>query len=400
MEIEIGKKTQIIIAILLLTGIAGAVSEYGNNVIISGYFSGDGSNITGIKIPYSYVIYIDGTNYYAKNGSTGVVDYSGTNASLVIQQALDNAPKGKLFFKRGVYLLDVPIILPDDQDDGGLVGEAYGYSTILTANSPMSSIIHTTGLTNSPARYIIEDLGFNGNSVATNDIVLDYSPGGSVQLRLNRLYITNSVETAIKLNNVEDTILENSIIANGGLYWYAPNGNVIIHDTYIGGNTEVSHQINISAQQCNFDRATIYAAIKRGCRIMSFDQSYIVGATGVDRIINITGEDVSLSVRDSLIAMSDEQYFVESNSQSPDAVIFDNIVEFGSGTRGLVSPSTGSIKSLYINMVRNVGGGTLLTKRAGSGTIDSYYVRYSDLSEFASGTAIYSNTNQTYQAAP
>ncbi len=49
MEIEIGKKTQIIIAILMLIGVAGAVSEYGNNVIISGWFSGDGGNITGLN---------------------------------------------------------------------------------------------------------------------------------------------------------------------------------------------------------------------------------------------------------------------------------------------------------------------------------------------------------------
>ena len=40
-------------------------------------------NITGLgqNESYSYLIWTDGTNYYAKNGSTGKVDYSGTNGN-------------------------------------------------------------------------------------------------------------------------------------------------------------------------------------------------------------------------------------------------------------------------------------------------------------------------------
>ena len=39
---------------------------------------------------YSYIIWTDGTNYYAKNGKTGQIDFSGTDASTVIQNAINN----------------------------------------------------------------------------------------------------------------------------------------------------------------------------------------------------------------------------------------------------------------------------------------------------------------------
>jgi len=39
----------------------------------------------------SYIVFTDGTNYYAKNGSTGIIEYSDVDASKVIQYAVDNA---------------------------------------------------------------------------------------------------------------------------------------------------------------------------------------------------------------------------------------------------------------------------------------------------------------------
>ena len=40
--------------------------------------------------PASYIISTDGTTIYAKNGTTGAIDYSGTNAATVINAALTN----------------------------------------------------------------------------------------------------------------------------------------------------------------------------------------------------------------------------------------------------------------------------------------------------------------------
>ena len=53
--------------------------------------------------PYSYIIYTEGGTYYAKNGSTGVIDYSGADASTVIQAAHDGLPNGgKIFITASV----------------------------------------------------------------------------------------------------------------------------------------------------------------------------------------------------------------------------------------------------------------------------------------------------------
>jgi len=49
--------------------------------------------------PYSYIIYKDGTNYYAKNGSTGQIDFSGTDANTVVNNVLNSLSSGSILFK-------------------------------------------------------------------------------------------------------------------------------------------------------------------------------------------------------------------------------------------------------------------------------------------------------------
>ena len=52
--------------------------------------------------PASYVIYKNGTTYYAQNGQTGVNDYSGTAASTVIQSALNALTSGRTWKEKVV----------------------------------------------------------------------------------------------------------------------------------------------------------------------------------------------------------------------------------------------------------------------------------------------------------
>jgi hypothetical protein len=51
----------------------------------------------------SYIIFTDGTTIYARNGTTGAIDYSGTDASTVIQSAINALTNGVIFLKNGVY---------------------------------------------------------------------------------------------------------------------------------------------------------------------------------------------------------------------------------------------------------------------------------------------------------
>ena len=80
----------------------------------------------------SYIIWTDGTNIYAKNCTTGQIEFSGTNASYIIQQAINNLPNGgKIFIKKGIYTIFATInitkgitIEGEAQGDDGTLGQA------------------------------------------------------------------------------------------------------------------------------------------------------------------------------------------------------------------------------------------------------------------------------------
>ena len=63
--------------------------------------------------PASFIIYSGspGATYYAINGTTGKIDYSGSVASTVIQNSIDALTGGKIFFKPARYILTTPITL-------------------------------------------------------------------------------------------------------------------------------------------------------------------------------------------------------------------------------------------------------------------------------------------------
>ena len=61
--------------------------------------------------PASYIIY-HGNEYYAQNGTTGALDFSGSDAATVIQSAVETLTEGGLIvLRRGVYILTATITL-------------------------------------------------------------------------------------------------------------------------------------------------------------------------------------------------------------------------------------------------------------------------------------------------
>jgi len=53
----------------------------------------------------SYVIFRDGSYYYAKNGESGAIDYSGTNASTIINNAINNIEQYRFLW--GISLFQI-----------------------------------------------------------------------------------------------------------------------------------------------------------------------------------------------------------------------------------------------------------------------------------------------------
>jgi len=93
---------------------------YWDELVAEDGFLGLGRN----RYHCSYVVYTDGTYFYAENGETGNLDYggpnnrglvTGTDAHDVIQAAINatGTPNGVVYIKSGVYSLDATLTLPN-----------------------------------------------------------------------------------------------------------------------------------------------------------------------------------------------------------------------------------------------------------------------------------------------
>jgi len=80
------------------------------------------------QISSSYTIFKEGSTFYAQNGDTGTIDYSGTDPTTVVNSAVGNLTSGGLVVLReGEYTLTGPINITNPY----IWIRGTGYSTIL-----------------------------------------------------------------------------------------------------------------------------------------------------------------------------------------------------------------------------------------------------------------------------
>jgi len=113
------------------------------------------------SIPASYVVWTDGTIYYADAQDTGLSSYSNTDAVLVIQSAIDavyNNGGGKIFLKKGVYQCNNSIT---NKPNVSLIGEGIN-RTIIQGTSTWGGgpLINNQG-----SNTEVKDITFDGNNV-------------------------------------------------------------------------------------------------------------------------------------------------------------------------------------------------------------------------------------------
>jgi len=223
--------------------------------------------------PASYIVYTDGSKYYAKNGSTGIVEYSDADASNVIQYAINSLPSygGKIFIKAGTYILSKTVGLFGKRYDTLLIqGEGMRATVLKLANNVNSDVLHFTppsGGVMTPV--IVRDLGIDGNkanNTSGNGIVIEDASacvvervlvrnmaGHGVWLKAGSIargyfnWITSSQISdnngdGIKIDfNIDSNIIINNLITNNG-------GNGIRTDVgwnVIVGNYIASNKVNI-----------------------------------------------------------------------------------------------------------------------------------------------------------
>jgi len=110
----------------------------------------------------TYVIFKDDSTIYARNGITGVIDWSSTDASAVINACIGNLTNGgKIFIKAGNYSLTTPITVEDN-----ILIEGEGESTLLHLGSGADSHVFFASQKNN---ITIRDLKVDGNKDGQTD---------------------------------------------------------------------------------------------------------------------------------------------------------------------------------------------------------------------------------------
>jgi hypothetical protein len=160
----------------------------------------------------SYIVFVDGGVYKAKNGSTGQIDYSSTNATYILHTACVNGKS--VYVKYGIYQLGIyGLVLPTSTEIIGENNPIFNYSgtdwAIKTVNTAMD-----TGVTR------IKDVTVN----------------------IDGAYVAGC-KGGILLQNMTDGLLEDVSVIGGG----SPVGTTAgIKIAGTGGNTVILRSCEVS----------------------------------------------------------------------------------------------------------------------------------------------------------
>jgi len=132
----------------------------------------------------SYIVYTDGSKYYAKNGDTGVVEYSDADVAKVIQYAVDRVVAsggGKIFIRRGVYNAYSQVWIKSAGRPVRVVIEGEGGATGLAEESATRIIFRNLPLTNENSSTAVR-VGYRYDD-SGNEVGNWYSNGVKIKIR-------------------------------------------------------------------------------------------------------------------------------------------------------------------------------------------------------------------------
>jgi len=228
-------------------------------------------SIENLQATASYIIWTDGNgNYYAMNGTTELIEFSGTNASWVIQSCVDALPTsgGEIFFKVGKYNIDKTIDLSGKRGikiigescvrPGSNTFEGIGVELKTTRNIGILTKTENAGTPEADRTYVwVEGISFIGTETGTTSTSLLYfSTNENVYVK--DCILTHNLGNGLYLSACERVILwnveagyntNNGVILSGGQFlmidgmFYNNGGDGIylkstgtIYNTYAFGN--------------------------------------------------------------------------------------------------------------------------------------------------------------------
>jgi parallel beta-helix repeat protein len=138
----------------------------------------------------SYVVFQDATSYFAKNGTTGKVEFSGANATTIIQNAIDECVSGGLvFIREGNYQITTTLTVSDVTLEGTGIPyesadapELYVHKSFLWARDKNMITVENGGaLKNLIIANYLTGYGPMANNPATVGATVSVQSGVSVQ---------------------------------------------------------------------------------------------------------------------------------------------------------------------------------------------------------------------------
>lgn len=201
----------------------------------------------------SYVIFKEGSIYYARNGKTGVTDYSGTDASKIIQNAIGAITSGGIIhISVGVYEIRTTIKVKPQVILEGEGGSAiFDKGTILRlADGVNTNIIENENVGTADRYIIIRQLALDGNK-DNND-----AGSGISFTRVERCSIQN-----VDIWNCE----ENGLVISGetGVYGAYENNIYNLVVSYCDGDGILLTTTTGPTQDANDNR--FYGVFVRNC---------------------------------------------------------------------------------------------------------------------------------------
>ena len=209
---------------------------------------------------YSYIIFGEDTDndgildiIYCKNGTTGRIDYSGTDASTIIQWAINQLINGRILIRNGVYKLNAPLNITN-KNGFEIIGESW--YTILKPSGNFGAIIIGSDREEEEVKNIlITNLAIDGSSQTegndpsvwgpfqTSVGIATYYYARNIIIQNNYLYNTGrdsiyghyDIGPVMVLNNIIECCrgFWGGIHAHG---WRLKQPNTDAHNWYIIGN--------------------------------------------------------------------------------------------------------------------------------------------------------------------
>jgi len=202
------------------------------------------TDVLDLKSVVTYIIFTDGSKYYAKNGDTGMIEYSDADVSNLLQNVINVLYQryggGRIFIKRGIYYPTKTVNIPDGIS---LAIKGEGSNTVLRYTSRFILFIHDpsspTWTSNIAIRNFKVDRSGSGEN-NTDIILLKYARSVVVEgLEIVDDYRNVDGDGAITGFNNFNVVVRGNRIFNKSYGIYIGGLNVHIYDNYVENTGKV-----------------------------------------------------------------------------------------------------------------------------------------------------------------